>query len=801
MFGVAGIALAVVLAAGGKLTPATMVAPLQNVPSNASSCVGERVGVVQSGVFVDLHVPGPPGEDTRAGELGDRLGRARLSEDGSAAVVVSCLDGSTLDVGIQVQRDPQLEAGTFVWTVAGDGGMPGELVSEAEALEGHAGGLEGGELVARMLVAVAVVVGAARLVGSLFARIGQPQVIGEIVAGILLGPSLMGFLAPQAVDYLFPGPVVDVLAVMAQFGLVLFMFLIGLELDQSLLRGSGHTAVFVSHVSIIAPLVLGAALSFWLYPLVGSGSFSGFALFMGAAMAITAFPVLARILTDRRLSSTRLGVLAITCAAVDDVTAWCLLAVVVAITKATGTMDAVMTIAMAVAFIVVMIFMIRPVLRRLEWVHARRGKLGSQLTAAILVGLLLSAWATEAIGIHAIFGAFLAGAILPRSGPLARELTARLEDLTLLFLLPIFFAVVGLSTSIGLLDDPIHWWIAGAVLVVAVVGKWAAGGLAARVAGESWRDSNALGILMNTRGLAEIVILTVGRELGVISPVLFTAMVLMALTTTFMTTPLLRIFYPQPKTPRDIPAHRPSTALQVLVAIGDPATAGSLVALTSSIARAVPGAAITLTRIIELSGDELMRSEAMRSEDQFAAEAELEPLVADLEAAGFAVATLVETASDRGDALVAMSRLIDADLVLVGMHRSIFGVRALGGVVGTILDQVDCSVAVLVGHTPDGDDLVGSGDGPVVAITSGADGEATREFASWLAQGSGTRVEEPAGLIPLTSARIVVVGHDGGGAHQLMRNTGVPMVVVRRPRSAAWVETAVAASTHTAPIS
>ncbi len=794
---VSGVVLTAVLVGGGRLASAPILAPLQSVPPLVSPCIGSSIAVLQSGVFVDIHVPGPAGDDTRTGELGERLARARLDAMGNAAVSLECRDGSMLGVEIEVEHQDS-EPAALIWIVENDMIQSGVVLSPDDFRSVDDNGLDGGELVARMLLAVAVVVAAARLVGALFARIGQPHVIGEIVAGILLGPSLLGFLAPSAVDYLFPGAVVDVLSVMSQFGLVLFMFLIGLELDQSLLRGSGRTAVFVSHVSILAPLAMGAALSFWLYPLVGSGQFGAFSLFVGAAMAITAFPVLARILTDSRLSGTRLGVLAITCAAVDDVTAWCLLAIVVAIAQASGAGDALATIALAAAFIGVMIFLIRPMLKRLEWVHARRGRLGAQITAAILVGLLLSAWATETIGIHAIFGAFLAGAILPRSGALARELTDRLEDLTVLFLLPIFFAVVGLSTSIGLLDEPIHWWIAASVLGVAVLGKWAAGGLAARFAGEGWRDSNALGILMNTRGLAEIVILTVGRELGVITPVLFTAMVLMALTTTFMTTPLLRLFYRQRKSLTE-PAAPSSAELDVLVAIGDPTTADGLVELAANIGHGAPSARLTLIRVIELSGDELIRSAALQQELCEQAAAELGEIVARLTDQGLTVETIVEAASDRGRALVGAARDRGVDLLILGMHRSIFGLRALGGVVGAVLDEVECSVAVLVGHTASGEGLVGAGDGPVVAVSSGADGPAAGEIAGLIARATGASVMEPVGLVPVASARLVVVGHDGETAHQMIRNSSVPVVVVRRPHPADQVAVGLGGSTGAVP--
>ncbi len=789
LFLISAVALTGVLWRGSSLSPAPTLAPLLDA-SAFGECLGDSVAVVQSGAFVDLRVPGPPEIDPAEGELGPVLLRGRVAVGGESSFVGECIDGSPVE---------------FLAAPGGDGGLLLRLDATSEqlalqpigaaALSGLADAPpEGGALVARMFLAVAVVVGAARLVGAAFGRIRQPQVVGEIVAGILLGPSLLGLVAPGVTHYLFPAEVVDVMEIMAQFGLVLFMFLIGLELDQSLLRGSGHTAVFVSHVSILAPLVLGAALALPLYPLVGSGSFGGFALFMGAAMAITAFPVLARILTDSGLHTTRLGILAITCAAVDDVTAWCVLAVVVGIVQATGAGDAVATIGLAVAFIGFMVLAVRPVLRRLEWVHAQRGRLGAHLTAAILVAVLLSAWTTEVIGIHAIFGAFLAGAILPRSGGLARELTERLEDLTVLFLLPIFFAVVGLSTSIGLLDQPLHWIITGAVLAVAVVGKWGGGMLAARLSGEAWRESNALGILMNTRGLAEIVILTVGRELGVISPVLFSAMVLMALTTTFMTTPLLAVVYP-PRVRRRAqggPTHAAASEMPVapyraMVAIGDPATAPDLIRVARRVA-ATTRPEIVLARIVELRGDDHLRANlASVEEAESDARAALAPLANELLLDGLGVDVRVEVGDQPGPMLVRDAARSHADVVVLGMHRSVIGQRVFGGVAGEVLAGATCRVVVVVGHRGSGEEREGASDGPVVVVEGGRDAAAAIDVATQFALAEGAELisHTITASSPLpANARLVIIGYEPPAAEaadreDVIRNCDVPVVVVR----------------------
>jgi Kef-type K+ transport system membrane component KefB len=386
------------------------------------------------------------------------------------------------------------------------------------------------EVNVRVLLAVAVVVLASRLAGSAGARIGQPRVVGEILAGIALGPSLLGLVWPDGLDYLFPPEVVTALRTLANLGLVMFMFMIGLELDLRTLRGHGHKAVLISHASIVVPMVLAVPLALWLHPRFGAGvDRAGFVLFLGAAMAITAFPVLARVLQETGLHRTRVGVLTITCAAVDDVTAWCVLAGVVAVVESSGPADTVRVVALSFGFVVAMLAVVRPLLGRLPAVP---------VWAAVALALAC-AWATERIGIHAIFGAFMAGIAMPRDGVVQREVEDKLETATLTLLLPVFFVVVGLATRIDMLGSPYLWAVAAAVIAVAVAGKWGGSMVAARLAGESWRDAATVGVLMNTRGLTELVILSVGLELGVIDTTMFTVMVLMALVTTVMATPLL----------------------------------------------------------------------------------------------------------------------------------------------------------------------------------------------------------------------------------------------------------------------
>lgn len=397
-----------------------------------------------------------------------------------------------------------------------------------------------------LLIQIVVILLTARLIGWAFRTIRQPQVVGEMMAGILLGPSLLGWAAPSVSRLLFPANSLPYLSVLSQIGLLIFMFLVGLELNPKLLRKRSHTAVITSHASILVPFFLGALLALYLYPRLSEDGvpFTHFALFVGTAMSITAFPVLARILTERRLLRTSLGGVAIACAAVDDVTAWSILAGVVLLVRATsGSHLLWLTIFGSLAYVAVMLLLGRKALRRLEAKYQRSGEVSKDLIAVILLVVVVSSLATEWLGIHALFGAFLAGAIMPKDAEFVRTLTEKLEDVTVVLLLPLFFAFTGLRTSIGLVSGSQMWFYCAMIITVAVVGKFGGATVAARVSGMGWSEASALGVLMNTRGLVELVVLNIGLDIGVISPALFAMMVIMALTTTFMTTPLLDLIH------------------------------------------------------------------------------------------------------------------------------------------------------------------------------------------------------------------------------------------------------------------
>ncbi|GAA4808219.1 cation:proton antiporter [Nocardioides caeni] len=403
-----------------------------------------------------------------------------------------------------------------------------------------------------ILAQLALIIVVARLAGLAAGRVGIPPVVGEIIAGVLLGPSLLG---ADLSEQLFPLDTQPYLQLLASIGLVLFMFVVGLELDVSLVKGRGRVAASVSIASILLPFTMGFFLALALKDLRFAGAdVVPFALFIGAAMSITAFPVLARILTDRRMHRTETGGLALACAATDDVLAWTMLAVVIGVAGGEGHGHGPdWIIYLAIPFALVAIFVVRPVLTRLTSMYRKAGELTPSILSIVLVGILLFSAATEYLGVHFIFGAFLFGAILPHedAAQLRHEILVRLEQISVLLLLPVFFLVAGLGVDIrGLSGENFLQLVA--ILAVAIVGKYVGAYLGARSAGVPHWQANSLGILMNTRGLTEIVILTVGKELHLLSDELFTMMVVMALVTTIMTGPLLNLAYPRRRVARDI---------------------------------------------------------------------------------------------------------------------------------------------------------------------------------------------------------------------------------------------------------
>ncbi|MBD2254303.1 cation:proton antiporter [Nostoc parmelioides] len=561
-----------------------------------------------------------------------------------------------------------------------------------------------------VLVEVLIVIGLSRLVGLGFKSIKQPLVIGEIVAGIMLGPSLFGLLAPNLAATLFPPETLPFLNVLSQIGLIFFMFLIGLELNPKYLSGQLEVAVLTSHVSILVPFSLGTVLALLLYPLVSNAgvSFTAFALFLGAAMSITAFPVLARIITENNLQGTRLGTLALTCAAVDDVTAWCLLAVAIAVARTGNIMGAFPTIIESAVYIGFMLTVGRWFLQRLAVHYRRAGRLSQFVLAGIYVAVVASALITELIGIHLIFGAFLLGAAMPKDADLVRELAIKTEDFVLIFLLPVFFAYSGLRTQIGLLNRPELWLLCAAVLLVAIAGKYIGTYTAARVSGINKREASALGWLMNTRGLTELIVLNIGLELGVISPLLFTMLVIMALVTTFMTSPLLEWTYPKKLIKLDVVEAEAETETslditaypyRILVPVANPSTQKGLLQLAVAIALNYRQPAIvnplSLIELEEDYGFESTPTEANRLIAQ--RHQKLEELISTLEPATQSfIHPIVRISSNVARETAQIAKNESADLIIVGWHRPAFSNNRLGGRVGQILGTAPVDVAVFV---------------------------------------------------------------------------------------------------------
>lgn len=448
---------------------------------------------------------------------------------------IAIIGGFSTFVYLIIVYGKSLEKGrNIIDTVTDSNSYQAFLTSLAESVQ-HPAGI--------LLLQVITIIVAARVFGWLFKKIGQPMVIGEILAGIVLGPSLLGIYFPEVSGFLFAEKSLGNLQVLSQIGLVLFMFVVGMELNLKVLKNKAHEAVVISHASIILPFAAGVGLAVFIYSSFAPEgiAFTSFALFLGISMSITAFPVLARIIQERGMHKTRIGAMAITCAAADDITAWCLLAVVIAIVKAGSFVSSLYTIILAIAYVAFMIKVVRPMLVKIAKPYEARNNISTSIIAVFFLVLLVSAFVTEVIGIHALFGAFMAGAIMPESEKFRKLFVEKIEDVALVLLLPLFFVITGLRTEIGLLSSSYLWGITASIILVAVFGKFVGSTFAARFVGQSWKDSLTIGALMNTRGLMELVVLNIGYDLGVLNTEIFAMMVIMALVTTFMTGPLLNL--------------------------------------------------------------------------------------------------------------------------------------------------------------------------------------------------------------------------------------------------------------------
>ncbi|MDR2499067.1 MAG: cation:proton antiporter [Tannerellaceae bacterium] len=391
-----------------------------------------------------------------------------------------------------------------------------------------------------LLLQIIVILIACRIFGWLFLKLGQPTVIGEILAGIVLGPSILGSIAPEFSQFLFKEETLDNINMISAFGLILFMFAIGMELDIREVRKKLKETILISHTSTIVPFIIGAIIAYFAYDKYADADtpFLPFALFIGISMSITAFPVLARIIQEKKLTKSHLGMLTLACAANGDMTAWCLLALVVAVAQAGSVVSAIFTIAFACIYLLIMFFPIRKFLKKVGKYYNDEEVMDKWMVALMFLILTCSAYLTQILGLHSLFGAFIAGVVMPEQLKFRRIMTDKVEDVALSLFLPLFFVSTGLRTEIALLNTTEMWVMCGIIIFGAIVGKLGGTYVAARIAGEDVRNSLYIGALMNTRGLMELVVLTIGYEMQILSPPIFVMLVIMTLVTTFMTGPL-----------------------------------------------------------------------------------------------------------------------------------------------------------------------------------------------------------------------------------------------------------------------
>lgn len=531
-----------------------------------------------------------------------------------------------------------------------------------------------------LLAQIIMIIMVARVFGFICKKIGQPTVVGEIAAGIFLGPSLAGLYFPEFSAALFPVESLGNLQFLSQIGLILFMFVIGMELDLKILRNKAHDAVIISHASIVIPFALGIGLAYYVYQSFAPEGvmFSSFSLFMGIAMSITAFPVLARIVQERGLQKTKLGTIVITCAAADDITAWCILAAVIAIVKAGSFLSALYTMLLAVSYVLLMLKMVRPFLKRVGDLHTSRENLSKPVVAIFFLTLIISSWSTEVIGIHALFGAFMAGAIMPENMKFRNLFIEKVEDVALVLLLPLFFVFTGLRTEIGLLNDPYLWKVCGFIILVAVSGKFLGSALAAKFVGQSWKDSLSIGALMNTRGLMELIVLNIGYDLGILTGEIFAMMVIMALVTTVMTGPSLDLINWAFKKQNDAAKAdiKDIGTYNVLLSFGNSDTGKSLLRLAHSLVKKQHSdSSITAMHLTPSNELNHYNIEVYQKES-------FEPIIKESEELNQEVTTLFKATIDVESDIAEIANQGNYDLLLIGSGTSIFEGSLLGKVFG-----------------------------------------------------------------------------------------------------------------------
>ena len=531
-----------------------------------------------------------------------------------------------------------------------------------------------------LLLQIITIIIVARFFGWIFRKIGQPSVIGEIIAGIFLGPSVVGMYFPEYSGMLFPVESLGNLQFLSQIGLILFMFVVGMELDLKVLKNRANEAIVISHASIVIPFTLGIGLAYFVYYRFAPVGvpFLSFALFMGIAMSITAFPVLARIVQERGIHKTKLGAIVITCAAADDITAWCILAAVIAIVKAGSFESSIYIISLALLYVLLMLFVVKPFLKKIGDLFATRENLSKPVVAIFLVTLIISSYITEIIGIHALFGAFMTSAIMPDITKIRKIIIEKIEDVALILLLPLFFVFTGLRTEIGLINDSYLWQITGLIILVAVVGKFFGSALAAKFVGQNWRDSLTIGALMNTRGLMELIVLNIGLDLKVLTPEVFTMMVIMALVTTFMTGPAIDIidFIFNRKAGIIPKAIVDNSKFKILISFGTNEKGKSLLRLANSFVRKQKENSNVTVLHLSLSDEVHSYNLKDYEKDTF------EPILMEANVLNQEVTPIFKSTLDIESDIADIATRGEFDLVLVGLGKSIFEGSLLGKVLG-----------------------------------------------------------------------------------------------------------------------
>ena len=563
-----------------------------------------------------------------------------------------------------------------------------------------------------LILQLIVIMLVARILGYLFQLIGQPLVIGEIVAGIALGPSVLGVIFPNIASFLFPGKSVELLQQLSQLGLIFFMFIIGMELDTQSFRKSANKAFLISAASILIPFISGVILAFYLHKDFSAGNvkYSSFALFMGTTMCITAFPILARIVQERKLTRTPMGIMAISVAAIGDVVAWCILAVVIAVVKSGGISHSLLTIGLSVVYVVLMLYIVKPLMYRIGLVYASREAMVKPIVALVFLLILVSSLVTHAIGIHALFGAFMAGVVMPENMNFKRVFTEKIEDISLVILLPLFFVSTGLRTEIGLINTGHLWFICSMIILVAIVGKFGGTLLASRFVGLNWNHSLILGVLMNSKGLMELIVVNIGYELGILGHEAFTMLVLMALATTLLTGPGLNLVeWLRPKKDKQPFREKP---YKIMLSFANPKMGGTLLELTRQL---VASSAIdTIFTALHISP----RSDISPDEAKIFEKESFIPIRQIAQKNGLTLNTIYVNTNEIHSEIIRTCRKENPDFLILGSARSVFSTDILGGILKKVINEAPCDVlifnernfneiqSVLIVYFGNGDDYV-----------------------------------------------------------------------------------------------